>query len=122
MLQAMPWEPRAYHRSPGQRNVIAFARDLNERLAAAATIGDKGYDAGHLCRPIIRFGGAAVIPPKHNRIVQRPYDTDLYKKRNIVERFFDKLKQFRRVATRYGNLLCNFTGFVDSESINTWLT
>lgn len=106
---------------PAQR-VIALSHDLTERLAAAAPIGDKGYDAGHLCKPIIRFGGAAVIPPKRNRIVQRPYDTDVDKERNIIERFFEKLKQSRRVATRYDNLLCNFMGFVKLASINTWLT
>ena len=51
---------------------------------------------------------AVVFPPKRNRKDQRPYDAELYKERNIIERFFSKLKQFRRVATRYDKLLANF--------------
>jgi transposase len=50
-----------------------------------------------------------------------PYDADLYKERNIIERFFNKLKQFRRVATRYDKLLANFMGFVKLAAIAIWL-
>ena len=60
---------------------------------------------------------AVVIPPKRNRKDQRPYDVDLYKERNRIERFFAKLKQFRRVATRYDKLLANFMGFVKLAAI-----
>ena len=49
-----------------------------------------------------------MIPPKRNRTFKRAYDVELYKERNIIERFFNKLKQFRRVATRYDKLLDNF--------------
>ena len=52
---------------------------------------------------------------------KRPYDPDLYKERNIIERFFNKLKQFRRVATRYDKLLVNFMGFVKLAAIAIWL-
>jgi transposase len=48
-------------------------------------------------------------------------DIDLYKERNIIERFFNKLKQFRRVATRYDKLLVNFMGFVKLAAIAIWL-
>jgi putative transposase len=85
--------------SPGQRNDIAFAHELIEGFAAGATIADKGYDADPLCERIAASGGEIVIPPKQNRTVKRPYDPELYKERNIIERFFNKLKQFRRVAT-----------------------
>jgi len=70
---------------------------------------------------VTRFGMEAVIPSKRNRRVQRPYDIDLYKERNIIERFFNKLKQFRRVATRYDKLLANFMGFVKLAAITIWL-
>jgi putative transposase len=53
-----------------------------------------------------------VIPSKANRRAPLPYDKALYKERNLVERFFNKLKQFRRVATRYDKLLANYRGFV----------
>ena len=107
--------------SPGQRNDIAFAHDLVDGFNADATIADKGYDADHLVDRIAQTGTQAVIPPKRNRKVQRPYDADLYKERNIIERFFNKLKQFRRVATRYDKLLVNFMGFVKLAAIAIWL-
>ena len=107
--------------SPGQRNDIAFAHDLVDGFDAGVTIADKGYDADHLIERIVQTGTTAVIPPKRNRKVQRPYDADLYKERNIIERFFNKLKQFRRVATRYDKLLVNFMGFVKLAAIAIWL-
>lgn len=107
--------------SPGQRNDIAFAHQLVDGFAADVTIADKGYDADHLCDRIEETGGKVVIPPKRNRTFKRRYDTDLYKERNIIERFFNKLKHFRRVATRYDKLLANFMGFVKLAAIAIWL-
>ena len=107
--------------SPGQRNDIAFAHQLIDSFAADVTIADKGYDADHLCDKIAETGSQVVIPPKRNRTVKRPYDADLYKERNIIERFFNRLKQFRRVATRYDKLLANFMGFVKLAAIAIWL-
>ena len=62
--------------SPGQRNDIAFAHDLVDGFDAGVTIADKGYDADHLIERIVQTGTTAVIPPKRNRKVQRPYDAD----------------------------------------------
>ncbi len=107
--------------SPGQRNDIAFAHDLVDGIDTEATIADKGYDADHLVDKITEVGTEVVIPPRRNRKVQRPYDADLYKERNKIERFFNKLKQFRRVATRYDKLLANFMGFVKLAAIAIWL-
>src|ERR1700722_14607881 len=107
--------------SPGQRNDIAFAHELIEGFAPDVTIADKGYDADHLCAKIAESGAQPVIPPKRNRTFKRPYDAELYKERNIIERFFNKLKQFRRVATRYDKLLANFMGFVKLAAIAIWL-
>jgi putative transposase len=107
--------------SPGQRNDIAFAHALIEGFAPDVTIADKGYDADHLCAKIAEGGGQPVIPPKRNRTFKRAYDVELYKERNIIERFFNKLKQFRRVATRYDKLLNNFMGFVKLAAIAIWL-
>jgi putative transposase len=69
----------------------------------------------------VRSGAEVVIPPKRNQKVQRNYDLELYKERNIIERFFNKLKQLRRVATRYDKLLANFMGFVKLAAIGIWL-
>jgi putative transposase len=107
--------------TPGQRNDIAFAHDLIDGLAAEVAIADKGYDADHLAERIAAAGTEVVIPPRRNRTYRRPYDTDLYKERNRIERFFNKLKQFRRVATRYDKLLANFMGFVKLAAIAIWL-
>jgi putative transposase len=107
--------------SPGQRNDIALAHDLVEGFVADAAIADKGYDADHLCEALAETGAQIVIPPKRNRTFKRVYDAELYKERNIIERFFNKLKQFRRVATRYDKLLANFMGFVKLAAIAIWL-
>jgi transposase len=107
--------------SPGQRNDIAFAHELIEGFAPDVTIADKGYDADHLCAKIAESGGQPIIPSKRSRTFKRPYDTELYKERNLIERFFNKLKQFRRIATRYDKLLANFMGFVKLAAIAIWL-
>lgn len=86
--------------SPGQRNAIALAHDLVDGIEAGALLADKGYDADHLCGRIAATGTQVVIPPKRNRKSPRVYDGELYKERNRIERFFNKLKHFRRVATR----------------------
>jgi putative transposase len=107
--------------SPGQRNDIAFAHDLVDGIQAEALLADKGYDANHLVEKMEQQQTQVVIPPKRDRKVQRPCDFVLYKERNLVERFFNKLKQFRRVATRYDKLLANFMGFVKLAAIAIWL-
>ena len=107
--------------SPGQRNDIAFAHDLIDGFEAMAILADKGYDADHLCERITRVGAHLVIPPRRNQKVHRAYNAELYKERNRIERFFNKLKQFRRVATRYDKLLANFMGFVKLAAIAIWL-
>ena len=107
--------------TPGQRNDIAFAHELIDGLTAQVAIADKGYDADHLAERIAGAGTEVVIPPRRNRTCRRAYDIDLYKERNRIERFFNKLKQFRRVATRYDKLLANFMGFVKLAAIAIWL-
>jgi transposase len=64
-------------------------------------IADRGYDSDELRNFIKRRGATPVIPPKKNRKVQYHYDKEIYKTRNRVERFFCRLKDFRRVATTY---------------------
>jgi putative transposase len=97
---------------PGQRNDITEAHNLIEGLQTDAVIADKGYDADHLREAVQAAEAQPVIPPKANRKTKIGYDKALYKERNLVERFFNKLKQFRRVSTRYDKLLANYRGFV----------
>ena len=96
----------------GQVADIACASELIADLAADAVIGDKGHDANTLVEQIHSSGAQAVIPPRSNRRTPRTYNRILYRSRNLIERFFDRLKHFRRVATRYDKLACNFMVFV----------
>jgi len=102
---------------PGQENDIQRADALIEGLKPGYVLADKAYDADRLHAGILRTGADVVIPPKRNRRVQHAYDKDIYKERNRIERFFNKLKHFRRVATRYDKLLANFMGFVTIAAI-----
>lgn len=102
---------------PGQENDIQQAQALIQGLAPQHVLADKAYDADRLHAAILKAGAEVVIPPKRNRRVQHGYDRVIYKERNRVERFFNKLKHFRRVATRYDKLLANFMGFVTIAAI-----
>lgn len=106
---------------PGQQNDMAPACDLIDGLEAEQVLADKAYDADSLCNKIEAQGGAVVIPPRRNRKIQRQYDRIAYKNRWGVEGFFAKLKQWRRIATRYDKLAENFLGFVKLASIMLWL-
>jgi len=85
----------------GQRHDVTRNRDRPEGLNPGAVVADKGYDADHLRDAIDDVGTEAVIPPRSNRKAPRAYDLSLYRESNLVGRFFNKRKQFRRVATRY---------------------
>ena len=74
--------------------------------------GEKAYDANALLEYLAQHNIQAVIPPKASRVEQREYDRHMYKNRNLVERLFARLKQFRRIATRYKKLARNFVGMI----------
>jgi putative transposase len=97
---------------PGQRNDITRAHELIDGFEPKAVIADKGYDADHLREAVRENRATPVIPSKSNCRMPIAYDKLLYKERNLIERFFNKLKQFRRIATRYDKLLANYRGFV----------
>jgi len=84
-------------------------------------IADKGYDADALVERIKAQQAEAIIPPRSNRKTPRDYDRHRYKARNLVERFFNQLKQFRRVATRYEKLASHFAAMVTCRCIILWL-
>lgn len=75
-------------------------------------LGDKGYDSNDLVAQIAAAGAAVVIPSKANRVEPRDLDRNLYADRNKIERFFNRLKQYRRVATRYEKLGQNYLSMV----------
>ena len=102
---------------PGQQNDMAQAHNPIVGLHAEHVIADRAYDADSLMDAIFDQGGKPVIPPRRHRKHQHRYNKTIYKERNIIERFFAKLKHFRRVATRYDKLLVNFLGFVKIAAI-----
>ena len=75
-------------------------------------VADAAYDADALREMIVAQGAVAVIRPRNNRVEDRPYDKEVYKRRNVIERFFHRLKQYRRVATRYDKYADRYLGFV----------
>ena len=92
--------PLRFTVSPGQVSNITQAEALIAGLPAEHVLGDKGYDAKSLRDVITERGAVAVIPPRMTSR-QVPCDFALYCERNLVERFFLKIKHFRRIATRY---------------------
>ena len=86
-----------------------------------AVLADKGYDADANRQAIRRAGAEPCIPPRRNRTAAITYDRHLYKERNGVERFFGRVKQWRRVATRYDKKARNFLGFVWLAAIDIML-
>lgn len=100
---------------------MAPANDLIDGLKAEQVLADKAYDANNLCQKIEAQGGTVVIPPRRHRKQPRVYDHIAYKNRWGIEGFFAKLKQYRRIATRYDKLAANFLGFIKLASIMLWL-
>ena len=107
--------------TPGQASDIGQATELLANHEPAVVIGDKGYDGDAFVEVIEARGAEAVIPPKKNRLQLREYDRHTYKERNLIERFWSKAKQFRRVATRYEKKAVNFLAFVQVAAIMVML-
>ena len=107
--------------SAGQIADIDYASALIENLPVQAVVADKGYDADHFVATIEAAGAEAVIPPRSNRIEPREFDRHLYRARNLVERFFARLKHFRRIATRYDKLAKSFLSFIHLACAFVWL-
>ena len=97
----------------GHRPDITQVSALIHGYGYKSVIGDKvSYDSDAFREEIVSAGRVAVIPPRDSRTDPRSYDEDLYKRKNIIERFFHRLKQYRRVATRYDKLAIRYLGFV----------
>ena len=86
-----------------------------------AVVADRGYDSGEIVRRVRRLRARVVIPATARRAKPRRYDRTLYKGRNVVERFWNRVKQYRRVATRYDKLDVCYLAFVHLASVMTVL-
>ena len=103
--------------TPGQDHDVTQAPALIADTEAKKVIADKGYDSDAFITAIEARDAEPVIPPRSNRVAERPYDKDAYKQRNVVERFMNVIKQCRRVATRYEKTARNFLGVVQLAAI-----
>ena len=106
--------------SEGQLHDSTYANELIDS-SCDYLLADKGYDSNDIRRHIAGLGAQPVIPGKSNRIEPIEYDKVIYKERNAVERFFAKIKHFRRVATRYDKLAQTYMGMVLLSAVIVWL-
>jgi transposase len=107
--------------TPGQTADITQAESLLAELEPEAVLADKGYDSDALVDSLEARGITPVIPSKANRKVPRKTDFALYRERNLVERFFGKIKQYRGIATRYDKLAETFLAGVLLVCVLIWL-
>jgi putative transposase len=113
--------PVALMLTPGQDHDLACAEPLIENADPEALIGDKAYDADPFVDTLTQRQITPVIPPKTNRKAPRACDFALYCERNLIERFFNLLKHFRAIATRYDKLARNFLAGVQLAAVTILL-
>jgi len=106
----------------GEAHDNRLAGKLLSRLKSGAMLlADRGYDADWIRSLATEKGAWANIPPRSNRNDPICFSPYLYRARNQVERFFNKIKHCRRVATRYDRFAANYLAFVQLASIRLWL-
>ena len=90
-------------------------------MAPIAIVADKAYSSAAIRQAIADEGAVAVIPSKSNAKMPIPHDTEIYAMRNLVERFFCRMKDMRRLTTRYEKLKRNFLSMLHIFAIRCWL-
>jgi transposase len=105
----------------GETHDITQGPALIDGFQTKQVITDKGYDSAAFVMLIEAAGAQAVIPPRKTRRELRDYDKDAYRERHLIECFFNRLKQFRRIATRYEKLACNFLSMITVAAAFIWL-
>ena len=105
----------------GQKGDAPQAAALLEGREADFVMADTAYDADHFRARIAEAGAVAVIPNNPSRTAKFPLDKSLYKERHLIECCFSKLKQFRRVATRYEKTAQNFLAIVTIAATILWI-
>ena len=106
----------------GQRGDVIQAPALLDGHQGAAVIADKAYDSNALRALIAGMGAKAVIPCNPGRKVAIPHDPVAYRQRNRIERCFNRMKHFRRFATRYDRRTIHFRGFALLAAAMIWMT
>jgi transposase len=98
--------------SAGQVHDVTQAQALLDGVPAKCVVADKAYDSAALRQTIRDAGAKVVIPPRANRRESIRWSKTIYRHRNLIERFFCRMKHFRRIATRYEKLAERFTSFI----------
>jgi transposase len=115
--------PAAFSLTPANdADITAAPGLLDQTPPPARLIADKGYDAGHLRDRLAATGTQAVIPSRRSRKTPIPHDETACRRRNRIERTFGRLKDWRRIATRYDKLARNFAAAVAIAAIVIWWT
>ena len=110
------------HQQPVRCTTIGLRARLLSRLKSGTMLlADRGYDADWIRALVGKRSAWANIPPRSNRNEPICFSPYLYRSRNLVERFFNKIKHCRRVATRYDKLAANYLAFIQLASIRLWL-
>ena len=113
--------PLRYLLTAGQRHDITQAEALIAEYEFERVIADRSYDAENFLQVIANSGAETVIPPRRNRKLNREYDKHLYKERHLVECFFNKIKHYRRVFSRFEKLDKRYLGFLSFVGVLVWL-
>jgi transposase len=113
--------PVALSLTGGQVHDLGQAHPLLAKVKPKAFLADKAYDANALIETLESRKITPVIPSKSNRIEPRDTDYALYRERNLVERFFNTIKHFRGIATRYDKLANTFLGAIHLIAAVIWL-
>ena len=107
--------------SAGQASEYGQSEALIKGFWDDYVLADKGYDSDQFVSAVEATKAVPVIPPRRNRRQPRDYDKELYKERNLVERFFQRIKDFRRIATRYERLARNYQAMLSLVASVIWL-
>jgi transposase len=121
MLADSLGRPLRFILTGGQAHDIVTAPALLNGIDGGAVIADKAYDSNELRQIIASAGMIAVIPSRRLRKIPIPHDTILYKARNRIERCFNKLKHFRRFATRFDLRDVHFLAFIHLAAAIIWM-
>ncbi|MBL8640683.1 MAG: IS5 family transposase [Alphaproteobacteria bacterium] len=105
----------------GQRHDAPQAIPLIEWVAFENLLADKGYDSDDIRDYVAGQNAESHIPPRDNRLEERPCDEDLYKERHKIENMFGFLKHYRRIFARFDKLKRNFTAFLHFVAALQWL-
>jgi transposase len=116
-----PGNPLCLILTGGQAAHITQGPALIKSIKTDAVVADKGYDSDVLVATITETGAEALIPSRNNQCASREFDRERYKARNLIERFFNRLKQFLHLVTRCDKLASRFNAFLHLACAYIWL-